>query len=326
MKVQKVNDEFMKNIGDLSLESELQSLSKLDLNKIAYQSLSTEQIDILAKKISYLPARYNNLLFYRYCFNNNFSELNEFFQIDSSELELLYIKKMLSSYMSLNNSWIYEKSMKEACQLALKDSMKEYDNIEISEESNNSNIDINKLTSNKIKKNSKNVFVLIAKSAAALILVCFLGFSSIVVVNAEVREKLVSWIVEVFPKYSSFKSKSEDKDNTKVDLKSLKINYVPNGFELIEINELRNMLIYNYLSENDEELIIKFLYPNKKSYFNTENAVVKELVFKDQQSFLWETDEVINFIWHQDGMDCSIFASLSIGKDEVIKIAENIKK
>ncbi len=324
--MQKLNEEFMKNIGDLSFKSELQSLSKLDISKIAYQSLSKDQIEDLTKKINYLPVKYNNILIYRYCFNNNFLELNEFFQVDNSELELLYINKMLSNFMALNNLWIDDKSMKEACQLALKNSMKEYDYIEISEESKNSNIDINNLISNKIKKKSKNVFVLIAKSAAVFILVCFLGFSSIVVVNAEVRERLVSWIVEVFPKYSSFKSKSEDKDNTKVDLKSLKINYVPSGFELIEINELRNMLIYNYLSKNDEELIIKFLYPNKKSYFNTENAVVKEFVFKDQHSFLWETDEVINFLWHQDGMDCSIFASLSIGKDEVIKIAENIKK
>jgi hypothetical protein len=79
------------------------------------------------------------------------------------------------------------------------------------------------------------------------------------------------------------------------------------------------------LYHSQVKYIIKFLYPNKKSYFNTENAVVKELVLKDQQSFLWETYEVISFIWHHDGMDCSIFASLSTGKDEVIRITENIE-
>ena len=40
----------MKNIGDLSFKSELQSLSKLDTSKIAYQSLSKDQIEVLAKK------------------------------------------------------------------------------------------------------------------------------------------------------------------------------------------------------------------------------------------------------------------------------------
>ena len=316
----------MKNIGDLSFKSELQSLSKLDTSKIAYQSLSKDQIEVLAKKINYMPAKYNNLLIYRYCFNNNFPELNDFFQINNSELVILYINKMLSNFMALNNFWIDDKSMKEACQLALKNSMKEYDDIEISEELNNSNVDINYLKSNKFKKKNKNVFILISKSAAVFILVCFLGFSSIVVVNAEVREKLVSWIVEVFPKYSSFKSKSEEKDNNKVDLKSLKINYVPSGFELIDTMDIRTILVYNYSSNNGQELTVSFSISNNKSYHDTEGSEIEEFIFKDQPAFLWKTDTGIHLIWHQDGMDCNISASLSISKDEVIKIAENIKK
>ncbi len=72
-----------------------------------------------------------------------------------------------------------------------------------------------------------NIFMKIVKRVAVFIIVCFLSFSTILAVNAEVRESFFDWVVVTFPKFSIFIPQSIDKDNGTTDLKSLKINYVP---------------------------------------------------------------------------------------------------
>lgn len=322
----KINNQSMRYLGELLLQSELKKMYELDTSKIKYKSLSKKQIKKLSEKINYLPDEYGNILFYSYCFNHTFSEIDEVLETKESDLKFLYIKNLLSSVMNLGDSWIDDESMEKACEIALEESIKEFCDIgDISVEEDS----IDDYEQNSIyikKKDIKRIFALIAKNAAIIIFVCLAGLSGLMLVNAEVRENIFSWVVEVFPQYSSFSSKNENMDSHKIDLSSFKINYIPEEFELVETNELRNMLIYNYISKNGDKLDIKLIHPDRKAYINTENAVVEEIFFKGEQAFLWNTDEIINLIWHQDDIDFGISANLSIGKDKVIKIAENITK
>lgn len=48
-----------------------------------------------------------------------------------------------------------------------------------------------------------------------------------------------------------------DEDNNSVELTSLKINFIPIGFELVGIHEGRNILIYNYSADSSQEFDIK---------------------------------------------------------------------
>lgn len=91
------------------------------------------------------------------------------------------------------------------------------------------------------------MYLSIAKRADIFILVVFLSFSAVLAVNAEAREKVFDWIIEEFPKFSVFISEDIDQDKVSDELTSFTINYIPEGFELVDINEGRKMLIISQL-------------------------------------------------------------------------------
>lgn len=316
----------MKDVCGLSLQTELQRIAELDISKIVYQSLSVEQTNRLAKKINLLPLEYQHILFFRYCFNSTPSEVENILEIEDAMSKLRYIQKMLSGLMGLGKSWVDDSTMKEACELALEENMKDYDNIERVHNPNYSNAFRRKLKDIKIKQNPTRIFLSIAKRVAVFILLCILSFSTVLAVNAEAREKFFDWIIELFPKFSIFTPKNTGEDNNSIELTSLKIQYIPKGFELTDTHELQKMLIYNYMAEDNQELTIKLLSSSRagKSYYDTENAHIKEFVFKDSKAYTWETDAMTYLIWHQDGIECHISGNLNI--DEIIKISENISK
>lgn len=323
-RVSSTTDDVMKNVSELALQARLEKLNNLDTSAIVYSSLSTVQINKLAAKINLLPSEYQNILFFRYCFESTDYEIENILETENTKKKLLYIQDLLSKIMKLENSWIDENSLKESCKLALEESMKDYNNIEELHQPIYSKDFRRKLKDIKIPQKSNKIFMAMAKRVAIFILVCFLSFSTVLVVNAEAREKFFDWIVETFPKFSIFIPQSTDNDTT--DLKLLKINYVPTDFELINVNEGNNMIIYNYATEDNQRLDIKFFSSSSgvQSYYDTENTEIEEFIFKESNAYRWQTDEKTQLIWYQDGIECHITANLDI--DEVIKIAENILK
>ncbi|WP_326906519.1 DUF4367 domain-containing protein [Sedimentibacter sp. MB31-C6] len=319
----KTIDIIMKDVCELSFRDELQKINDLDNNNIIYESLTKEDINRLAKKIELLPFEYRNILFFRYCFNSTLFETDKILKIENSKKKLRYIQKMLSNFMGVENSLIDNNSMEDACQLALSEDMKDYDSIEILQKPIYSKNFIKKLKKYNIKQNN-NIYILIAKKAATLILIFIMSLSTVLVFNTEARTKLFNWIIEKFPKYSIFTSQNVNEDNGPVDLVSFKIKYIPNGYELSEIHEGHNALIYNYLSGNNQMLTIKLSVIGSKSYYDTENADIEDFFFKGSQAYIWQTDSRTHLLWNQNGVDFHIIGNLN--KDEIIKIAENISK
>jgi hypothetical protein len=322
----KISKDVMKVVSQLSLEDELKKLSKINTENIVYQLLSDEQVDQLAEKIALLPLEYRNILFFRYCFNTTPSEIEEMLEIENSISKLRYIQKMLSGFMGLENSWIDSESMKKSCQIALVEDAKNYDNIIGLHQPNYSKDFRRRLKEIKIKRNFNRIFILVAKRVAIFILVVFLSFSAVLAVNAEAREKVFDWIIERFPKFSVFISEDIDENKELVELTSFTINYIPEEFELMDINEGRKMLIYNYLRKNNQKFEIKLFTSSGegKAYYDTEGAEVKEIMVKGSQGYTWQTNEMNYLIWHQDGIEFHIVGNLN--KDEILKVAKNILK
>lgn len=97
----KTAENTMKSVCKLSLDTDFRDLSKLNISKIKYQPLTTEDIGQLSRKISILPSEYRNILFFRYCFNSTPSETDKILDIEDSMVKLRYIQKMLSGIMGL---------------------------------------------------------------------------------------------------------------------------------------------------------------------------------------------------------------------------------
>ena len=321
-----MSDNVMKKVCQLSFQNELEKATKLNMGSIKYQLLTDEQVDQLAIKISLLPSGYRNILFFRHCFDNTPSDTDKILATENTIGKSRYIHKMLSGLMGLNNLWIDNSSMKRACEIALAEDIREYDNVEISNKPKYSKAFRQKLRGIKIKQNFNNTFMLMAKRVAVFVLVCILGLSVVLVANVEAREKVFDWIIQVFEKHSIFISQNIDESNNLVELTSLKINYVPEEFELTDIHEGRNMLIYSYSTDSNQEFDIKLftLSDGNKSYYDTEGVEIEEIIFKGSQAYMWQTNEIIYLIWHQDCIECHAIGNLS--KDEILKIAENILK
>lgn len=168
--------------------------------------------------------------------------------------------------------------------------------------------------------------MLIAKKAAVFILVCILSFSAVLAVNAEAREKVFDWVIEVFEKFSIITPQDIDEGNNSVELSSFKINYIPTGFELVDIHKGRNMLIYIYSANSNQEFNIKLFASSgeNKSYYDTEGAEIEEITLKGSPAYMWQIDDMVYLIWYQDGIECHIIGNLD--KDEALKVAENILK
>lgn len=211
----------MKDVCQLSLQDELERMSKLNINSIVYQTLSTQQVNELARKIGLLPSEYRNILFFRYCFNSTPSETSRILETENAVSKLRYVQKMLSGFMGLKNSWIDDKSMKRACQIALIGDIKDYDNTEMLHKPKYSKTFRRKLKAIKIKQNFNSTFMLVVKKVAVFILVCILSFSVVLAVNAEARTKFFNWIIEIFPKFSISTPQSIDEGNNSVKLTSL---------------------------------------------------------------------------------------------------------
>ena len=321
-----IANNIMKEVCQLSFQNELETITKLNMNSIKYQTLSEEQVDQLAIKIGLLPLEYRNILFFRYCFNNPPSKTEKILEIENVIGKLRYIQKMLSAFMGLKNSWIDDNSMKKACEIALIEDAKDYDNTLALHKPNYSKNFRRKLKDIKISQKTNNIFMLITKRVAVFILVCILSFSAVLMVNAEVRERFFDWVIEVFEKFSIFIPQNIDEDNNSVDLTSLKINYIPTGFKLVDIHKGHNMLIYNYLADSNEEFDIKLFTSSgeNKSYYDTEGIEIEEIIFKGSQAYIWQTNEITYLIWYQDGVECHILGNLD--KDEILKVAESISK
>lgn len=317
---------ILKDVFDISFQEELKKVSSMDISNIIYNLLSDEDVGILAEKINFLPMDYRNILLFRYCFEHTPTEVDKILEIRDSKEKLRYSHRLLSNLMGIDNSLIDNDSMKKACDMALLEDRKDYDNIQIVEKPKYSKEFRRRLRDIRINQNPNNIFTTIAKRVAIVIIVSIISFSAVLTVNAEMREKVFSWIVERFEEYSIFTPRNSNENGNEVDLSSYKINYLPSSFELKYIHQGHSMLIYEYSNEDNQELTIRFLSASGKgrSYYDTENAIIEEFIFKESQAFTWQTDTLTYLIWQEDGTECHVSGNLS--QEEILKIAENISK
>lgn len=321
----RVIKDIMKEACGLSFQTELQRFMELDIKEIAYQTLSMAQINVLAHKINLLPLEYRNILFLRYYFGNTATEIDKILETEYVKGKLLYIQKILSKRIGLDNSWIGNTSMKTACKLALEEDMKVYNKLQATYKPNYSRAFRRKLKDIHNIQNYSGIYKTIVKRIAILILISTIGFTAVLAVNVEAREKIFGWLIETFSEFSIFQQQ-DTVDETDIDLKSFKINYVPVGFDLIDTNEGESILIYNYLTKDKKELMIKLLisFNKEQSYYNTEGIEIEKITFKDSQAYIWEKSQVTYLVWYQDGTEFHISGDLS--KNEIIKVKENIFK
>ncbi|WP_054252916.1 DUF4367 domain-containing protein [Neofamilia massiliensis] len=163
------------------------------------------------------------------------------------------------------------------------------------------------------------VFFLVSAS----ILGIFLG------TNTQARERIYSWIIEDFGLYSSFTAEKPSIDEESLSLDDLKINYIPEGFDLKEVQEGRINLIYQFINmQNKENFFIvhfRLLEENPtESFYDTEDTRLENIIISGRDGYFWQKKELTSILWKQNSIECNVYGNLN--KDEIIKIGENISK
>lgn len=164
------------------------------------------------------------------------------------------------------------------------------------------------------------------KRVGIALIAAILSFAMTLTVSAELRERFVNWLVETFPLFSQFTSVSEEQPN-QFDferLRNMRLDYIPNGFVLIDTFEADPMVTYRYEDPSGNFLSINAsLSTGSPVLADTEGVNPQKIIFNNQIAYWWEKDGLCYFIWQQDGFELNIVGQISY--ENVVKIVENVK-
>ena len=306
----------------ISLKQEYTALDQLDINEQPTKSLEPELISILAIRMLSLPTEYLDLLFLYYCFGFSISDIDYVMETDQVLGKLRYAKRLLSESIGLRGVQIDDASVREASQIALQ----QYTAIDPGEAMTIPHYSLafrKQLREIKAAQNGGQMIFLIAKRVAIVILVCVISFSSVLIANAQLRERFFGWLVETFPQFSVFVPRDVESEQIDVDLNTFVIGYLPDGFVLQDKAEMRTMVVFQYADSDGRTISIQLDKSNGRLFKDTEDSTLNEFPFKDNTAIWWERDGLIHFVWQQNFITGNITADLSI--EEIIKIAESVK-
>ncbi|NLD16893.1 MAG: DUF4367 domain-containing protein [Tissierellia bacterium] len=319
----KIEEKISKAVKS-SHEMELEELSRLDLEKISYEILSPEKIEKLSKRILALPIDYKNILFAKYSFNLTPTNTEEIYEIKNAKDKLIFIKRLLANAINLEEKWIAEESLKSAVEIALIEYTKIPEDIIEKPKYTRSF----KRTMREINIKVEKSYMRIVKRVAMFILVLGMTLSIVLGTNVKAREKLFGWAIEKFQEYSIFTPDKIDEDYVdKAEIGELKINYVPDGFELTQVHDLDNMIGFEYINKSGSVIHITFTLLSSEletKKINTEDSEIVTKETKGNLSYYWEKDGRKYAMWQQNGIECIITGELS--DNEMNKIIENISK
>lgn len=317
---------FEKILGEVcsvSLDQEYSALEQqMAFNDRQTKKLESDLILILAHRMLSLPIEYLNLLFLYYCFGFSIEDIVCVLEIDRVQGKLRYVKMMLSEIMGLDGTLIDDASLEQASQIALQ----QYTAIDSTETMTTPHYSLafrKRLKEIKAAQNNGRPILFILKRVAIIFLVCAIGCSSVLVANAQLRERFLGWLVETFPQFSTFMTQDEDPEQSDISLNAFVIGYLPDGFILQEQTEMRTMVVFQYEDSGGKTLSIQLDKSNDRLFKDTEDAILNEIPFKDNTAIWWERDGITHFVWQQDSITGNITATLPI--EEVVKVAESIK-
>ena len=294
-----------------SFEKDIEVRAAADNDAYSCVDLPKAKIRELSEKILHLPHQGITLLFSRYCFRLSPQETEKLFQIKNAKGRFRFYRDLLSSSMGLDSEQVVsDASLNHACKIAMKD----YLRTELKEDS---------AASSAGKSRTHIVFRRFGKAVAVAAITITLLFSTAMVANAQFREKVITWVVETFEKYSIFELKS-DVENTQPDLQSYKPTYLPDGAELQNTVELPEFYGYEYAIDDTAYFSIWLSQSDIRIYIDAENADVEPFDKDGITGYFFKKEDLNYVCFERDGCSFSVYGLLDM--DELIKIAAGIAK
>lgn len=138
-----------------------------------------------------------------------------------------------------------------------------------------------------------------SKYAACLILVCTIGFGSVLAVNIEAREAFLYWIRSC---YEQFYMYTNENQNRNIDIQ-YELGWIPEGYEWIEQNTVHTNEVCTVYKRNDDVLVFHYFAP-------------------DGGSFMVEKEDILPYQITINGMNADIYLDPDQGNSNVIVLTD----
>ena len=307
-----------------SVVSSDEIFAKYDSCTVEYGSrhLSAPETEQLAKKISLLPEHLQNIIYAKYCFGMSPAEAEAAYDTQHAKGKLFFAVKLLNRAAANGENLLDKSSFASASELALQKyvSAETFDNVSpyYSKEFRKK---LKKIKTAQPKFNRKVLSAL--QRAAVVVLVLFIGFSTTMVANAELREAVSNWFITHFSDHSSFQSSDTSNNVADINFDDIVIGYVPDGFELERRDTSKEYFSCLYTNRELSRLFIT-ISANTSVSLDTENTNIVETIYKNNTAFYWTKDNITTLVWTEFNLTYSIsYNTNSI--EEVFKIADEIK-
>lgn len=147
------------------------------------------------------------------------------------------------------------------------------------------------------------------------------------VANAQFRERVISWVIETFEKYSIFELHGDELDEPQ-DLTEYQAGYLPDGAILQDTTKQPNtepgVVIRKYAISESEFFDIVITQSDNRVYFDTENTEIEPFDKDGVTGYFFQKDDTSYICFEWDGCFFSVYGS--IDTDELVKIAAGITK
>lgn len=269
------------------------------------QDLDRKTERILVQKILRLPHEGLVLLLGKYALDFIKEDMEVLYGISNATGKALYYEDLLGQILDLApGTFISERSLTRASKKAV---------IQLVDEA----LEDDQKGQDKIRPRIQGFL----KRIAMVALVGLTLFSGTLVVNAEVREKVISWVVEHFEEYSVFELKSNWKrpENDRI---RLDVGYLPEGMRLQDEHFSAAVITQNYINDQGEEFFLIITPSNQEISWDTENAEVQMSQIQGSEAILIYKDGSYSILFERDGYFVGMYGTIE--KEEMIKIAEQI--
>lgn len=296
-----------------SFEKTADTLAAAENDNCACIDLHQQQIHELSKKILLLPHQGRVLLLSRYCFRLSPEETEMFFHLENAKGHFRFYKELLSSSMGVEaGCMISDDTFVKACHIALKGYL--HNELE-------ADADDEAAGNNRTHIAFRKVWKTVAVAAITLTLL----FSTCMVANAQFRERVISWVIETFEKYSIFELHGDELDEPQ-DLTEYQAGYLPDGAILQDTTKQPNtepgIVLYKYAINEAESFEIMITQSDNRVYFDTENTKIEPFDKGGVTGYFFQKDGMSYICFERDGCFFSVYGS--IDTDELVKIAASI--
>lgn len=266
------------------------------------KKLRGSEIRKLTNIILSLPQKGQEILLGIYAFGLTPENVEIIYGISEVDLRRKFFERQLAREMGLGaGERIAENSLYEACRKAMRS---------LTEDTSE-------------HKKQKNIILMFAKTAAAILVVGLLAFGTAMGVNAEFRNSVVSWLMESTKAYTLFRLENENELDSS-ELKKFIPSYIPERYHLYSRDVVTGFATYTYVDVNEDLLNVSICMPEANAYLNTEGMEKEVITINGQQAFLYHDGVHGSLATSIDGY--ALYVTGKASREDFIKIAENVVK